>query len=287
MKNTLLKTLCLFLACTTLAFADKIPVVVSFSILGDLAAQIGGERIQVTSLVGANQDTHIYQTTPSDIKKLQNARLFIVNGLGFEGASFNRAISQSKVKTMVASKGIQPLRLNNSTDPHAWHNPVLVKTYVRNIATALIEIDPKGKDYYSKRLNNYLLELTKLDNWASQSFKAIPVAKRKVLTGHDAFAYLGGRYQIQFIAPQSISTESEASAKTVASIITQVKAQNIQAIFAENIKDRRLIDQISKETKAKLRGTLYSDALTAQNQEGGSYLKMMYFNIGQLSEAMK
>ncbi len=287
MKKTLIKTLFLFIACTSLAFADKIPVVVSFSILNDLTAQIGGERIQLSALVGPNQDAHIYQTTPSDIKKLQNARLFIVNGLGFEGASFNRAISQSKVKTIVASKGIRPLRLNNNTDPHAWHNPALVQTYVRNIAAALIEIDPKGKDYYNKRLNSYLLELTKLDNWANQSFRTIPVTKRKVLTGHDAFGYLGARYQIQFIAPQSISTESEASAKTVASIIKQVKAQNIQAIFAENIKDRRLIDQISKETKAKLRGTLYSDALTAKNQDGGSYLKMMYFNIRQLTEAMK
>ncbi|WP_434779212.1 metal ABC transporter solute-binding protein, Zn/Mn family [Neisseria sp. Ec49-e6-T10] len=290
-----LKLIGIFFICTNLAYADKINVLTSFSILKDLTEQVGGERVTVQSIVGPNQDAHIYQTTPNDLKKIKAAKLIIVNGLGFEGAGLNRAITQSKIKMVIASRGVQTLsqehhhddHSHGSTDPHAWTDPTLTKIYVKNIAQALSSIDPQGTDYYQKHATAYTNELTQLDNWAKQSFGAIAKNKRKVMTAHDAFGYFSHHYDIEFIAPQGVNTESEASAKTVAQMIRQAKAQNIKAIFAENIKDDRLIKQISKETGAKVQGKLYSDALSPKNTEADTYLKMMRFNINQLINSMK
>lgn len=280
-----LKLLLFFVLGMNLVYAQKIPVIASFSVLADITEQVGGERISVTSIVGYNQDAHVYQLTPNDIKKIQASRLLVLNGLGFEGASFNRV---GKIKTVVATKGIRALSGgDHGNDPHAFNSPVLVKIYAQNIANALIEIDPKGKDYYNKRLISYLKSLTALDNWAKKTISAVPAEKRKVLTAHDAFGYLGKQYGIQFIAPQGVNTDSEASAKTVASIIKQTKTLKIKAIFAENIKDARLINQISKETGAKVVGKLYSDSLGTKNTVADTYIKMMQFNINALANAMK
>ena len=294
----ILKSLILFLMLTGTALADKLPVVASFSILADITQAIGGERVNVVSLVGANQDAHVYQITSKDLKKLQAAKLMVVNGLGFEGASMDRAIKQSKIPVVVATSGIKALveddhdhkhdaHNHGSIDPHAWHNPVLVQTYAKNIAAGLTKADPQGKVYYAQRLNAYISELKALDTWTQNQFKPIAVNKRKVLTAHDAFEYLGARYQISFIAPQGVSTDGEASAKTVANIIKQVKAENIKAVFLENIKDGRLLTQLSKETGVKPSGKLYSDALSDPKCEAGTYLKMMRFNINSLVGAMK
>ncbi len=283
----LIGILALFILTTSFAIAEKLPVTASFSILGDITEQIGGERVVVSTIVGANQDAHVYQVTPNDLKKIQSSRLFVMNGLGLEGASINRAVTQSKVSMINAAMGILPLKTEEGYDPHLFNNPVLVKMYAWNIAIGLISVDPEGCDYYLKRLNDYWAELDQLNNWAAQTMNAIPQEKRTVLTAHDAFAYLGYQYDIAFIAPQGVSTEAEASAKTVAAMITQVKAQNIKAIFAENIKDPRLINQISRETGAKVVGELYADALSAKNGEADTYIKMVRFNIDQLSMAMQ
>lgn len=281
----LLKLFLFFILGTSFVYAQKIPVTASFTILADITEQVGGERVSVMPIVGYNQDAHIYQLTPSDIKKIQSSRLLVLNGLGFEGASFNRA---GKVKTVIATKGIRPLSGGvHGNDPHAFNSPILVKTYAQNITNALIEIDPKGKDYYNKRLSIYLKSLTDLDTWAKKTISTVPSEKRKVLTAHDAFGYLGKQYGIQFIAPQGVNTESEASAKTVATIIKQTRSLKIKAIFAENIKDARLINQISKETGAKVVGKLYSDSLTQKGGQADTYIKMMRFNIAALANAMK
>ena len=270
-----------------LARADKLPVTASFSILGDITEQVGGQRVAVTTIVGANQDAHVYQVTPTDLKKIQSSRLFVMNGYGLEGASLRRATTQSQVAIMNAAMGLLPLKTEEGYDPHLFNNPILVKKYAWNIAIALICVDPEGADYYIQRLNDYWKQLDKLNNWAVQTMDRIPQDKRKVLTAHDAFAYLGHQYEIEFIAPQGVSTEAEASAKTVAMMIKQVKEQQIKAIFAENIKDPRLINQISRETGAKVVGELYADALSNKNGEAGTYIEMIRFNIGQLSQAMQ
>lgn len=281
-------------------YAAPMPVVASFSILGDVAQQIGGERVAVQSLVGANQDAHAYNLTSSDIKKIREARLVLLNSLGLEKAELQRAVKQSKVASAEATAGIKPLAADEhhhehnhghdhdhgEFDPHVWNDPVLMQRYAANVAIALIKADPAGSRYYQQRFKDYQNVLNQLNNYANQQFGAVAPAKRKVLTGHDSFAYLGKRYQVKFISPQGVSSEAEPSARQIAAIIRQIKAENVKAVFTENIKDGRMIARIAKETGVKVSGGLYADALSS-GAPAGTYADMFRYNVRVMSEAMK
>lgn len=282
------------------AYAAPLPVVASFSILGDVAKQVGGNRVVVTNLVGANQNSHAYQMTSGDIKKIRSAKLVLLNGLGLEGADVVRAVRQSKVPYAEATKGISALKApedgghhdhdghdhhHGEFDPHVWTDPLLMLTYAKNVGDALIKADPAGKAYYQQRLTAYQNQLKKLHANTQAAFNSVPVAKRKVLTGHDSFAYMARRYNIHFIAPQGVSNSAEPSAKTVASIIRQIKRENIRAVFTENIKDTRMIDRIASETGVRVSGKLYSDALG--NAPANTYIGMYTYNVSMLANAMK
>ncbi|MDO4433222.1 MAG: zinc ABC transporter substrate-binding protein [Alysiella sp.] len=285
-------------------YAEPLQVVSSFSILGDVAKQIGGERIAVSNLVGADADAHAYQLTGGDVKKIAAAKLVLLNGLGLEQADIMRAIKQNKVPYAEAATGITPLKNDENAahhhhhgedghhhdhgefDPHVWHDPVLMQKYAANITTALIKVDPAGARHYETRFKNYQNQLVQLDNYARQQFNAIPQHQRKVITGHHAFAYLGKRYGITFLAPQGVSTETEASAKTVAAIIRQIKQQGIKAVFTENIKDGRMVERIAQETGVKIGGKLYSDALS-KGTPAATYADLFRHNVRIMSEAMK
>lgn len=274
-------------------YATTIPVVASFSILGDVTKQIGGERIQVFNLIGADQDTHMYQLTSKDLRQMRSAKLILLNGYGFEPLALQRAAEQSRVSLAYAVQGIRPQAVadhghnhHQSDDPHVWNDPVQMHIYARNVANALIKVDPAGRSYYQSRLANYEQRLNELHNWAAKNFAGIPVAKRKVLTGHDAFGYMAKRYQINFIAPQGMSTQAEPSAHQVAIIINQIRALNIKAVFVENIKNPKLIQRISKETGVKIAGQLYSDALS-KGAPAATYIDLFRYNVNALSAAMK
>ena len=290
--------------------AETLPVVSSFSILGDVAQQIGGERVQVNNLVGADADSHAYHLTGADVKKIAGAKLVLLNGLGLEKSEVLRAVKQSNVPYIEASTGITPLKSEDDEhehhhdehehehdghehhhhhgdfDPHVWHDPVLMQKYAANITSALIKADPQGASYYQARFKDYSAQLQQLDQFAKTQFGAIAREKRKVLTGHHSFNYLGKRYGITFLAPQGVSTESEPSAKTVASIIRQVKQQGVKAVFVENIKDGRMINRIAQETGAKVGGTLYSDALS-KNEPAKTYLDLFRYNVKTMSQSMQ
>lgn len=282
----------LALACGVLQ-AAPLPVSASFSILGDLVNNIGGERVSVSVLVGANQDAHIFQPTPSDVQKLAATRLFFVNGLGFEGWQ-ERLLKSSRYtgKTIVLSRGIQPLAMQHDehghghSDPHVWQDPQRVKTMVKNISDALSAADPEGRPYFQKRAADYSDQLDQLTAWAQAEVAKVPEKNRIVLTSHDAFAYLGQRLGIRLLAPQGVSTESEASAKDVAKIIRQMKQQGIRALFMENISNPKLLEQIARETQAKTSRRLYSDALSNLD-EASSYLKMYRHNVTNLVAGMQ
>lgn len=283
-------------------WAEPISVVSSFSILGDVAQQIGGERVQVSNLVPADGDAHAYQLTGGDVKKLANAKLILINGLGLETGDVVRAVKNSKITYAEATAGISPIKHeeheehdhhdhaghdhHHEIDPHVWHDPVLMQKYVSNVATALIKVDPAGAKYYAARFKNYSAELSKLDAFARQQFNAIPKNQRKVLTGHDAFSYLGKRYGIEFIAPQGVSTEAQPSAKTVAAIVRQIKQTGVKAVFTENIKDGRMVQRIAQETGAKIGGKLYSDALS-RDGNAKTYADLFRYNVRVMSGAMK
>lgn len=275
--------------------ADPLPVTASFSILGDLVRAVGGDRVAVTTLVGPNEDAHVFEPRPTHAKAIANSRLLVINGLGFEPWAQKLAQSASyKGITVVASHGVTPRAMPEQaehgpteTDPHAWQNPNNVVLYVRNLSTALAKADPAGAATYQRNADAYVKELQTLDAWAQAQFAAIPAAKRKVITSHDAFGYFAAHYQIQFLAPQGVSTEAAPSAKGVAQLIKQIQRKKIKAVFVENISDPKLLLQLSRDAGVTAGAALYSDALSSADQPGATYLQMMHHNVTQLAAGMR
>ena len=267
--------------------AERLNVVASFSILGDFVRTIGGDRVNVTTLVGADSDVHVYTPAPSDAKRIADAKLVIVNGLGLEGW-LPRLVqsSGSKAQVVTASAGIAPLKLGSAADPHAWQSVPNARVYVTDIASALVAADPDDADFFRAQAKAYLEKLETLDREVREAVARIPADRRKVISTHDAFGYFAAAYGIEFVAPLGVSTESEASARDIARIITQIRAQKIPAVFLENISDPRLIRRISAETGAKVGGTLYSDSLTGEKGDAPTYIDMVRHNIKALTGAL-
>ncbi|MFH1341486.1 MAG: metal ABC transporter substrate-binding protein [Pseudomonadota bacterium] len=283
-----------WLICLLLAMAispahaqERLNVVASFSILGDFVGNVGGDRVSVTTLVGPDGDAHVYTPAPADARKVADAKLVIVNGLDFEGWLSRLVKSSGKKATIVtATRGLAPRKLGSHADPHAWQSVVNAKKYVANIRDALAAADPAGAEVYRTNAENYLAKLDALDSEVRAGVAQIPQDRRKVISTHDAFGYLAAAYGIEFVAPMGVSTESEASARDIARIITQIRTQKIPAVFLENISDSRLIRRISAETGAKVGGTLYSDSLTGEKGDAPTYIDMVRHNIKALTSAL-
>ncbi len=371
----------LSLAAPAIAEADKpTPVVATFSILGDMVKRIGGEHVALTTLVGPDGDTHVYQPTPADARALSEARILVVNGLQFEGW-LDRLIDASDFRgiRVVATDGIEPIAFDDehghdddheehaeeaghdhdhddhaeadhdddhddhaeadhdddhgheehaetamhdhddeheehaetamhdhdddhddeahaeaghdhhdhgAFDPHGWQSLGNAVAYVDNITAALAQADPaNAADFYQSRAA-YVAEIEALDAEIREIMAALSADRRIVVTSHDAFQYFGGDYGLTFIAPQGLSTESEASAKDVARLIQQIRERGIGAVFIENIGDARLLRQIADETGAVIGGTLYPGALSGPDGPAPTYLDMMRHNAMTLAQAL-
>ncbi|SEO03837.1 zinc/manganese transport system substrate-binding protein [Pseudorhodobacter antarcticus] len=307
------------------AAQDKMPVVASFSILGDMVSAVGGDRVAVTTIVGADGDAHVYSPTPADAQAVAGAKVVFVNGIAFEGW-LDRLIEASEYKgpVVIATTGIEPLEMaeeghdehaagekhadhtegekhhdhaghdhddhaghdHGAFDPHAWQSLVNARVYVANIEAGLAAADPAGATVYAANAAAYVAQIDTLDAKIKAAVAALPEANRSVVTSHDAFGYFGAAYGLTFHAPEGLSTESEASAADVAALITQMKDEAIPAVFMENITDSRLLEQITSETSAKIGGTLYSDALSGPDGPASTYLNMMRHNITTLTAAL-
>jgi zinc/manganese transport system substrate-binding protein len=272
----------------------KVKVVATFSILGDLVKNVGGERVEIATLVGPNGDAHVYAPSPADAKNVGAAKVVFVNGLGLEGW-MTRLVTASgtKASTVVATMGIKPRRMEDEhrpgqlvSDPHAWQSIANAKIYVANIREGLIRADPAGKRDYEANASAYLAKLDTLETEVKEAMAKIPAERRRIITTHDAFGYFGDAYRMEFISPEGVSTESEVSAQDVAKIIGQIRKQKIPAVFMENISDPRLMQQIARETGARIGGTLYSDALSDEKGPAASYIDMMRHNVKQLAAAL-
>lgn len=277
----------------------KVKVIASFSILGDMSNNVGGDRVEVTALVGPNGDAHVFEPTPADAKAVNAADLVIVNGLGLEGW-MDRLIKTSgyKGRVVVASQGIKPREMEaeehehgakheHKIDPHAWQNLANGQIYVENIAKALSSVDSAGAPIYKANADAYKAKLDELDKWVKAEFSSIPKPKRRMITSHDAFGYLGTAYGITILSPVGVSTESEPSAGGVAKLINQIRKEKITAVFIENVSDPRLVEQIGKESGVTLGGELYSDALSKPDGPAPSYIDMFKNNVPKIVAAMR
>lgn len=310
-KTTLTSSMMILsLTTSTAVMAEqKLNVISSFSILGDLVSQVGQEHITVTNLVKVDGDAHVFNPTPQDAKAISKAQLVVTNGLHFEGW-MPRLIEAANYQgvQVIATNGIDVLSTkkehehhddehahhddehahhdHGDIDPHAWHSIKNVKVYVHNIAKGLIQVDPANTDDYQKNAKDYIQKLDKLELKINAQLATIPETQRKVITPHDAFGYFARDFNVTFLAPQGTSTGSEASAADVAALIKQIRHDNVNAVFMENIADNRLIEQISRETGVKVGGKLYSDALSSADEPAATYLQMMQYNVDTIVNAL-
>jgi zinc/manganese transport system substrate-binding protein len=278
------------------AAQERIKVVTSFSVLADVVKNVAADRAEIAAIVGAGSDAHVYAPTPADARKVAEAKLFVVNGLGFEGW-LDRLVkaSGSKATVVVATKGLKPRRTGGhdhkhdhakDVDPHAWQDVRNMRNYVVNIRDALSAADPANAATYQANATAYQAKLDALQAEVRGTLAKIPAARRRIITNHDAFGYFEAAYGIKFIAPQGVATDSEPSARDVARIISQIKQQKIPAVFLENISDPRLMQRIAKETGARIGGTLYSDALTAADGPAPTYIDLIRHNLATLIGAL-
>lgn len=273
---------------------ERMPVVASFSILGDLVGEIGGDRVRVETLVGPNGDAHVLQPAPADVQKVRAAKVLVLNGLGLEGW-MTRLQQSSGFKGVVvtASTGVRTQTVLDEhggtkpvTDPHAWQDLANGRIYVRNIEQGLAKADPEGREIYAHNAATLVAAIDALEPEVKAAIQRLPPDRRKIITSHDAFGYFGSAYGMQFIAPTGVSTDSEPSAKDVAAIIRQIRAEKVPAVFLENISDPRMLERISQESGAKIGGTLYSDALSPPDGPAGTYLAMFRHNVAMLTKAL-
>ncbi len=273
----------------------KLKVVASFSILADFVRRVGGDRVELTTLVGPDGDAHVYAPTPADARRTGDAKVVFVNGLGLEGWIGRLVKAAAGRSTVVeAARGVARLEAaeepgghsHGGADPHAWQNVANARIYVANIRDALNAADPAGRAAYDANAAAYLAELDALDAEVRAAIARIPADRRRIITSHDAFAYFEKAYGIDFVAPQGVSTEAEASARDVARIILQIRRERIRAVFVENISDPRLVERIARETGARIGDRLYSDALSGPGGPAATYIEMIRHNIRAFSTAL-
>jgi len=294
--------------------SDQIQVVATFSVLADMVSRVGGEHVEVTSLVGWGEDAHVFHASPNDVKRVSNADLLVTNGFGFEGW-LERLILAAKYRgrLLAATEQVSGIylegeshdedELNHSEDdhseedhaghahdeavfdPHAWHSFKAAKVYIQNIANALQSIDLTRKDIYRRNARLYIEELELLEASVEKTMKRIPLKNRHIVVPHNAFAYMARDYSLHIHSLQGLSTEAESSAAQIAQVIRQVRAFHIQAIFTENISNDRLIRVVKQETGVKMGGTLISGALS--EDLAPSYLDMMRYNTEMIIRGLQ
>jgi zinc/manganese transport system substrate-binding protein len=269
--------------------AGRLQVVVSFSILADLAREIGGSDVAVTGLIGADSDPHVFEPRPEQARLLAGAQLLVINGLGFEGW-LTRLVRSAQYRgpVVVATEGVAAITAaaGSAPDPHAWQAPRNIMVYAANIARGLAGIDAARTGAYDARLRRYQAELEALDREVRDELAAIPASKRRVITSHDAFAYYGRAYDVTFLAPEGINPASEPSAKAIAALIRQIRRERIKALFVENISDPRLINELAREAGAVVGPPLYSDALSQPDGPAPTYIRMIRYNTAALKAGM-
>lgn len=290
----------------TIAGAEPLKVVASFSIIGDFARNVGRDRIALTTIVGPDGDAHVYEPKPDDAVAMAKADVVLVNGLHFEGF-LSRLVAASATKATVVelSKGVTPIAMKDEfaehdegaeagddghahggLDPHAFQSIANAKIYVANIVDAFCAADANGCDTYRANGQAYTTKLTDMEAMVTAAVASIPADKRVIITSHDAFGYFEHAYGLTFLAPQGVTTDSDPSAADVAAMIRQIREDKAAAIFVENISNGRLAEQIASETGLKIGGTLFSDSLSPPDGPAATYLDMMAHNIATIKGAI-
>jgi zinc/manganese transport system substrate-binding protein len=279
-------------AALPVAAQTRLKVVATFSILGDLVAEVGGDVIDLAVVVGPDTDAHTYQPRPADARLLSQAQVMVSNGLGFEGWIDRLAgAAPFKGRSVIASEGVPTLMAargghGQGHDPHCWQDVGRVRRYIANIAEGLAASDSANANLYRERARLFDARLAELDHWIRGEIAKVPAEQRKAITGHDSFRYFADAYGVQFRSPRGFNTDSEPTARDVAALIRLVREDKIRALFVENLTNAGLLDQIARESGAKVGPRLYSDALSAPSGPARTYEAMMRYNVSALAAGM-
>jgi ABC-type Zn uptake system ZnuABC Zn-binding protein ZnuA len=280
-------------------------VVATFSVLGDLTQAVGGENIQLTTLIGPGVDAHTYDPSPADLAMLEQADVIVENGLGFEPWLDNFLDSTNfQGERIIASEGITPRHADETEhddeehegdhdhggdDPHVWHSVPNAMVMVENIRDGLQAADPDRASAYDASAAAKIADLQELDAWVREQVATLPEERRKLVTSHDTFGYFADTYGFQIIgtALGSLSTEAgDPSARQIAQLIAQIQEAGVPAIFAENVANPDLMEAIAAEAGVALAPPLYSDALGAPGTPGDTYDGMMRSNVETIVQAL-
>ncbi|MEH3023874.1 MAG: metal ABC transporter substrate-binding protein [Pseudomonas oryzihabitans] len=285
------------------AQAAPVKAVATFTVIADVVKQVGGDQVQVTSLVGPNGDPHAYEPTPADAQALKQADVVFMSGLHLEGWMDRLITASGQARPpVVLSEGVKTREMaddedehghddhghdHGGLDPHVWNSPLNVIVYTHNVVKALSAVDPADAALFKANGDRYIAQLEALDRYAREQIGQIPQARRKVLTSHDAFGYFADAYGVTFISPLGLSTEAEASAQDVGKLIRQIKQEHVAAYFFENSNDPRLVQQIAKASGAQPGGELYVESLSPAGGPAATYAAMFRYNVDTLVKAMK
>jgi len=289
----------LLAACSTPAEDNgKLKVVATYSILADLAREVGGEHVDVHSMVKIGANPHEYDPLPADVQAMADADVVFYNGLNLEagGAWFDKLRATtgkdaSDAPVYRLSKGVEPKYLTtkgkeSETDPHAWLDVSNGIRYVENVKQALIKEDPKNKADYEKNADAYIKKLQTLDQEAKKQFASIPKAERHLVTSEGAFKYFGTAYDVKADYIWEINSDNQGTPAQVRRIVDTIKDQDIPVLFVETSVDRRSMETVSRETGVPIGGTLFTDSLGAPGKDGDTYYSMMQVNIETITEAL-
>jgi zinc/manganese transport system substrate-binding protein len=302
----MLRCLFILLALTTISrmnlghAADPIPVVATFSVIGDMLANVGGDHIASKTIVAAGGDCELYQPTPADVATVASARAVFLNDLNEEFEPWLEPLlkqAQFKGAKVVVSRHVRTLtaeeehpvsgrQLPEAIDQHAWLSPRNGIVYVRNIADALARLDPADAADYRTRAAAYTKQIEAVDDWARKEMAAVPAGKRRALASHDSLQYLADAYGITLLTVNGWTNKNEPTAAELAKLAQRIRADHVKALFLDSITDPRAMRRIADETGAVIGGTLYGDSLSPAGGEADSYIDMLRHDVATLKSGM-
>jgi zinc/manganese transport system substrate-binding protein len=280
--------------------ADRITVVATFSVIGDMLAHVGGDHIAVKTIVGPGGDCELYQPTAADVATVASARAVFINDLNEEfepwlepllkQARFTgtKVVVSRNVRTLTAEEEhpVSGRQLPTAIDQHAWLDPSNGVVYVRNIAAGLSRLDPADAAIYRERAAIYEKEIRAVDNWAHNEIAGVPPERRKALSSHDSLQYIANAYGITLLSVNGWTNKSEPSAAELAKLAQQIRADHVRALFLDSITDPRAMQGTASETGAVIGGTLYGDSLSSAGGEADSYIAMLRHDVTTLKAGM-
>ncbi|MGE6227057.1 metal ABC transporter solute-binding protein, Zn/Mn family [Paenibacillus chitinolyticus] len=279
--------------------AGKVRITTTIGMIADIAREIGGEHVEVTSLMKSGVDPHLYKASQGDISKLDKADVIFYNGLHLEG-KMTEILEQmgGKKPTVAVSDPIDRKELRSGDDagtqydPHIWFNVKHWMTASEKVRDELIKFDSAHEQDYRSKSDAYLAKLKELDVYTQSEIASIPEGARVLVTAHDAFGYFGDAYGIKVMGLQGMSTASEYGSKDVTDLRDYLVANKIKAVFIESSVPQKAIDAVIEGAKqkgheVKIGGTLYSDAMGEEGTNEGTYIGMVRHNVDTIVKALK